>query len=174
MLPFRQPFPCAAPSGLVCGVNLDAPRSCQCRDIFARPMRGAKLVNLILGEFHLAVFFTSICCAVRNTIHAIVRACCPSQMLRIYALAVATVMGCITHFRWARSVDDFTYETMHTRIFCSSANVRISTAIKGERPFYAMVRWITQRFKDEISSFGHSNTLPRFWVLVNRRFCWDF
>lgn len=174
MLPFRQPFPCASPSGLVCGVNLDAPSSRQCGDIFTRPIRSAKLVNLSFGEFCFAMFFTSVRGAVLDTIHAIVGTCRPSQMLWIYALSVSAVMGRITHFRRAWPVDNFAHKTMDTGVSRSSSNVRVSAAIKGERPLHAVVRWIAQRLKNEISSFGHSNTLPDFWVLVNRRFCWDF
>lgn len=174
MLPFRQPFPCAAPSGLDNGMDIEAVLPSPFREVLLRAIHAAKIPYLVFGEFYLAMLFTSVCCAVGNTIHAITRTGRPSQMLWIYTLAVAAVMGRVSHFRRARSVSNFTYETMHARIFRSSANVRVSAAIKGKRPLYALVRWIAQRFKNEISSFGHSNTLPRIWVLVNRRFRWVF
>ena len=157
-----QPPPCAAPSGLDNGMNVEAVLTCPSGKVFFRCIHPAKLANLIFGEFYFSVFLTSVRRAMLHSVHAIVRACCPSQMLWIDTLSVSAIVRCISKLGRARSVSDFTNQAGYSDPSTFSGVVWISVPVDRKRPFDAIFGAYLKGIKDEIIGFRHSLKLADF------------
>lgn len=115
-------------------MNVDAPLTGKLGNIFARPMRTAKLADLCFGENYFRMFAASIVGAVLDFVRSVARPGRPSQMPMIDAPTIAAAMGRVAKVLRAKAVDLFANEPVDAVLDPVDTDTRVAPEIDRERP----------------------------------------